>query len=146
MPSVELFRLVYISRAVELFSIEDLSTLLVRARAFNESCAITGLLLYKDLSFLQVLEGDQPAIEALFKSICQDSRHFRIKVLIDCEAIAERSFAEWSMGFMHLDEQQDALPIGFTDFLDAQWDLPITDDNQSQHQLNTLLNYFRCHS
>ena len=143
MASADLFRLVYISRAVELFSSDDLNSLLERARAYNQSRSVTGLLLYKDLSFLQVLEGHKSELEALFASISADSRHFRIKLLVDMEAIPERSFPEWSMGFQRLGDQHDLPPVGFSDFLDAQWELQLAGEDNAKQQLNALLSHFR---
>jgi len=146
MTSTHLFRLVYISRSVELLSVDELDSLLVCARDANQSHSITGLLLYKDLSFLQVIEGPKKALETLFSSICNDARHFRIKVLVDYEVISERSFPEWSMGFQRLDDQNALQPDGFSDFLESQWELELAGTDHSKQQLNSVLNYFRRHS
>ena len=141
-----LVRIVYISRAVELFANEDLEALLASARAANQSRGVTGLLLYKDLSFLQVLEGDKKPVEEIFAKIRVDQRHFRIKALVEAEPIPERSFPDWSMGFQRPDEQNDSQTVGFSDFLETQWQLQDNGEDHSVERLNTLLNYFRRNS
>ena len=146
MPSADLYRLVYISRAIELLSDQQLYTLLEQARFNNQLLSVSGLLLYKDLSFIQVLEGSRSSLESVFASICKDPRHFRIKTLIDIEPIVERSFPEWSMGFQHLDGAKDSKRDGLSDFLEEQSPLlPNIEKKQSQ-TINRLFGYFRSHS
>jgi hypothetical protein len=73
------------------------------------------MLLFETSSFLQVLEGDGPRIEALFTKIQADPRHTRTVLLLR-EAIEQRSFADWTMGYtqVSLGEIQDA--SGVNDF------------------------------
>ena len=52
-----MIQLAYVSNASRLMSSASLSMLLRQARASNKRHDITGMLLYKDGSFLQVLEG-----------------------------------------------------------------------------------------
>ena len=59
-------QVVYASAAVEAFSEVQLVQLLARARTNNERLGVTGLLLYDEGSFLQVLEGDAKVIELLY--------------------------------------------------------------------------------
>lgn len=51
---------------------------------------------------MQVLEGEQAVVEALFAKVSRDDRHVRIHVLRQ-GTVAARSFAAWSMGFVSLD-------------------------------------------
>ncbi len=57
-----MFFLVYVSSAVRPFSRVDLDDLLATSRANNARVGITGMLLYKDGNFMQVLEGDEEAV------------------------------------------------------------------------------------
>ena len=66
------------------------------ARPRNKSLMITGVLLYHNRSFLQVIEGPKSSLQALMKRIEADPRHMNIKRLID-QPIRKRSFAEWNM-------------------------------------------------
>jgi hypothetical protein len=95
---MELANLVYISSTKNDMSEDDLLDILHEARTFNSACGITGLLLYRDYFFIQVLEGDYQAIEALFERISKDSRHSHILKLYTAP-ISERRFSQWAMGF-----------------------------------------------
>ncbi len=97
-----MLRLVYTSQAIHPFTPEDLFSLLNLAKERNRAADITGLLLYKDGEFLQVLEGDDEAVQSLYQGICRDPRHHHIR-LLDLQPIARREFPHWSMGFRRLD-------------------------------------------
>ncbi len=57
-----MFFLVYVSSATRPFSGEDLRALLETCRKDNAELGVTGMLLYKDGNFMQVLEGDEDAV------------------------------------------------------------------------------------
>ena len=146
MASNDLYRLIYISRAVELLSDQQLCTLLEQARRNNQSRSITGLLLYKDLSFIQVLEGPKSPIESTFSSIGKDPRHYRIKTLIELEPITERSFPDWSMGFQRLDSVNEVQIDGHSSYLEEQHPLLHHNSTEDSQSINKLFDYFRSHS
>ena len=52
-------QLVYVSAATHAFTKSELLELLNKARANNQRLGITGLLLFKDGDFIQLLEGDK---------------------------------------------------------------------------------------
>jgi len=110
---MELYEIAYSSRAVRLMSDKDLDDMLLVARGKNERLGVTGMLLYKDMSFLQVLEGDRQVISALMDRIREDMRHQNIKILVD-RPLMGRNFPEWSMGFSRLDGSYDSVPEGFS--------------------------------
>jgi hypothetical protein len=58
---------------------------------------ITGMLLYVEGGFMQVLEGEDEAVAAVYARICNDKRHWNTQVLLDRHA--PRAFRDWSMGF-----------------------------------------------
>lgn len=94
--ATDLRQIVYISAARPGFEPRDLQEIFAAAAAANAQRAITGLLLYRDLEFMQVLEGPPPEIEALYRAICRDPRHTTIIKLLDRE-IPEREFPDWAM-------------------------------------------------
>jgi len=117
-----LIHVIYASAAARPFTDAELAELLSRARAKNASLDVTGMLLYSEGSFLQVLEGEEPTIRALYRTIAADDRHGRMIKLIE-EPISARAFADWSMSFtaMSVEELRD-LP-GLSDVLEGGEDL-----------------------
>lgn len=107
--------LCYLSSATVPFSQAELDALLAKSRANNTRDDISGMLLYRDGDFLQVLEGPEAAVRTTFQRISRDPRHARV-MLIDESDIDARSFADWSMGFRRL--AKDEQPTGFVDFFD----------------------------
>jgi hypothetical protein len=87
-----MFRLVYVSSAIAPFSQTELLDLLAKARAKNQRLDVTGMLLYKDGNFMQVLEGEETVVRELFACIERDPRHFGTIVLL--EEMGFRSFAD----------------------------------------------------
>ena len=95
-----LYHLLYHSQASHSFDTPHLTALLHQARTYNRAHYITGLLLHTpDERFFQILEGEETVVRALYYDhIVHDPRHHRCRVL-GAGACAERSFADWSMGF-----------------------------------------------
>lgn len=93
-----IIELVYTSQARNAFSHDGLVELLAGSRASNAEAGITGVLLYGDGVFLQVIEGPPDAVRALFERIERDPRHHRIRVVLE-RPIDERRFGAWSMAF-----------------------------------------------
>jgi hypothetical protein len=108
-------QVVYSSAAVAPFSEAQLTELLARARTKNDRLGVTGMLLYHDGSFLQVLEGEASVLEALFTAISADKRHHRVVALLRRE-VDERHFGDWRMGFASMKNLPANLP-GYSDYL-----------------------------
>jgi hypothetical protein len=115
---MSLIRTVYVSAAVKPFTQPELRELLSKARAYNSSVGITGLLLYHKESFFQILEGKESDVTSLFASIERDKRHNRV-LLLSKTNTEERNFGAWSMGFIDVDPIAAKLP-GFMKLLDAK--------------------------
>jgi hypothetical protein len=81
---------------------QELAEILRVARRHNPVNGITGVLLYRDGNFIQVLEGEPAAVEATFARIERDRRHRQVLV-ISREAQTERVFEHWAMGFRHIE-------------------------------------------
>jgi len=111
-----MYRLVYVSAAVGSPTRADLLALLAKAREKNHRLGITGLLLFKDGDFIQLLEGERPAVREVFDAIQADPCHSGVIVLLEGEAHG-RLFADWSMGFRDLaDPEVRAMP-GFSPYM-----------------------------
>ncbi|MCC5886587.1 MAG: BLUF domain-containing protein [Gammaproteobacteria bacterium] len=73
--------LCYTSRPIPGLEHCRLRALVQRAREANAAAGITGCLLFDGQQIVQVLEGDEAAVEALFARIQRDPRHERIRML-----------------------------------------------------------------
>lgn len=132
--------LIYISSAARDFKVGELCAMLTDFRRNNAILGITGILLYQDLTFMQVLEGEADVVRTLFSRIAMDPRHKSVITLMD-EEISERAFPEWSMAFPdHSSPGVRDLP-GFNDFLQTSWrDTALLDPSKAM----LLLLTFRC--
>ncbi|GEM_PF-1318862 len=97
-----LHQFAYISNEKQYFTDEDLRVLMMRAREKNKRMELTGLLLYDNGAFLQVLEGPQDSIEIMKQELLNDSRHENMDVIYSSDKLFEREFANWRMGFQIL--------------------------------------------
>ena len=140
MSTSTLYRLVYISSGVDEFTLGALAALLDRSRAKNASLDVTGLLLYCDGTFLQLLEGPRDAVEGLYRTILDDPRHARCMVLEEGPAEA-RLFPDWRMGFRMFTATQIGNLEGFSDFLDAGSDLARTLTARPEKAARLLLRF-----
>ena len=114
----QLFRIAYVSTAAKLFSSAELREMLKESNVRNKAAGVTGMLLYKDGQFMQVLEGTAEAVTETFSRISKDRRHHGIMVLAQ-GAVQERRFPEWSMAFrdLNLPDHQDV--PGYSEFLNT---------------------------
>jgi hypothetical protein len=97
------FQLIYQSRASTSPDEADHQRMLASARIYNTLHGITGLLVYDNHRYVQVLEGDEPQVRALFARIVQDPRHEQVE-LLSAELVPRRCFADWAMDFGQVDE------------------------------------------
>ncbi|MDP3739715.1 MAG: BLUF domain-containing protein [Hyphomonadaceae bacterium] len=92
-PSGSLHRLIYLSSAVGVLRADELDRIYLRSQASNGGAGVTGLLLFVEGSFLQVLEGPAAGVASLMQKIRRDRRHTGITTLYS-GACAERTFAD----------------------------------------------------
>lgn len=98
-----MLQLVYASSATHLFSPDDLVDILRASRRNNAEAGVTGALLYSDGNFMQVLEGPEGPVTETYDRIAKDPRHRGVLPLLR-QAVDERQFPEWTMGFRSLDD------------------------------------------
>jgi hypothetical protein len=103
-----------VSNATRVLDDSQLTDILTVSRAANEQAGITGLLLYKEGSFMQFLEGVEQTVRELLERITLDPRHYNVAMLQE-GVLDERIFPDWSMGFRMLDDGVKDVP-GYADF------------------------------
>lgn len=94
----DLVELSYLSEAITDMSFLGLMRLLESARTFNQKNGITGILLYDNQQFGQIIEGEHVNVMRAWKRIQEDKRHHRVE-LLEIREITERSFPEWLLRF-----------------------------------------------
>lgn len=93
-----LYHISYVSTARDSLKYEDIKSILETAHARNKAHDITGVLVYCNKHFFQIIEGEKESIQELYESISVDSRHDNIVKLQENE-ISKRHFESWSMAF-----------------------------------------------
>jgi hypothetical protein len=136
-----MYSLTYVSSAVRLLSTKELDSLLSKSRLNNARLGITGMLLYKNRKFMQVLEGERDTVLGLKERIAADSRHCGLVVLLDSEK-PERDFEEWSMAFPY-SPNEGARPFGYSKYLRTPFN-PCEFDEKPV-RLRQLLQMFKQH-
>jgi hypothetical protein len=135
------FYLIYVSNATRRFDEAQLKEILMASRAANAEIEVTGLLLYKDGSFMQMLEGPENAVRALLDKILRDPRHYNL-VTIQEGMNEARIFPGWSMGFRRLDDSAKDV-TGYGDFENVMLTAP--EFGSDPQRCLQLLRLFRDH-
>ena len=110
-----MLQIIYASAAAAPYTRKDLVELLKIARQRNSAAGISGMLLYHDGSFLQVLEGPDKNVEALCAKIQKDPRHRNFLMLLR-QTIREKEFENWEMGFVDTSQLAGQFE-GFVDYV-----------------------------
>ena len=82
----------------------------------NEKHKISGLLLYCNAHFIEVIEGPDAAVEALYCNIKRDKRHRSVFKLIE-RSSTHRHFEHWAMGFEIQHPEEYTTLDGFSFYL-----------------------------
>ena len=112
-----MLQIIYASASTKPFTRKELVELLKVARQKNVAADVTGMLLYHAGCFLQVLEGPDESVEAIYAKVQKDSRHTNLLLLVR-ETIEERAFEHWSMGFVDTTGIAETIS-GFVDYMQA---------------------------
>ncbi|MFX0547549.1 BLUF domain-containing protein [Roseovarius sp. S1116L3] len=98
------YQLAYVSHSRSPLDPTTLADILEVSQRNNARDEITGVLMYHDQLFFQVLEGEQAAVEdCYYRRICHDHRHSGLS-LSWCEVVEGRTFPDWLMGYAGPDE------------------------------------------
>jgi hypothetical protein len=100
-----MFFIIYSSYAAVEFDDGKLKFLLIQSRERNKEMGITGMLLYFDGTFIQLIEGEEDEVKLLYKDICNDLRHRNVITLKE-GPMEGRHFDNWSMGFKSLQHEE----------------------------------------
>lgn len=103
-----IFQLIYTCALTKSVACDELEKIAKLSRQRNLKYGITGILICKDGSVLQVLEGEKKDVTNLYGRISIDPRVVNPLVLIK-RASTCREFPNWSMGYRNA----DAAPASF---------------------------------
>lgn len=92
-------RLIYASHAAHIIYLEDIKDILATSRRMNAERNVTGMLCHGNGRFIQYLEGEAEAVDALYAHVQSDPRHKDIQ-LLDRQIVMQRLFPDWNMGFI----------------------------------------------
>lgn len=109
-----MYYLVYVSYAIKPFTEKGLQKLLVHCRNNNKVNGITGILLYIEGKFVQILEGEKEKIITLFEKIQKDRRHHKVSRILE-GPMGERNFPNFLMGSRTIDDETFTKLSGFKD-------------------------------
>ncbi len=101
-PMLSLSRLLYVSTASMQLDRAGFDAIRDTAIARNSQCGITGLLVFNGVNFMQLLEGPQDNVDAVFESIRRDPRHHGVVRLL-AEPAEARACASWAMATQRID-------------------------------------------
>lgn len=125
--------LTYVSSALHFFKTNELVQLLHRCRENNARLHVTGMLLYKEGNFMQVLEGAPANVRKVFRTIAADPRHSGVVKLAE-EDMEFRVFKEWPMAFCNLDKMDPSSISGYAAFADVSLISPVFQKDPSRAQ------------
>lgn len=117
--SKRVYQLIYASKSVVGFTEQDLIDILKTSRENNKPKKITGALVYNKGYFLQMLEGEQQAVNTLFNHIAKDTRHEKVSRFFQ-GTVEQRTFPDWYMGFFQQDEHQHLDLSKLINFYDSE--------------------------
>jgi len=89
--------LAYSSTPTRPLGATELGNLLLKARLFNASQGVSGVLLHDHQRFVQYLEGPPDGVQRVWDKVSASPLHGELVVLMR-EPIEARVFADWQMG------------------------------------------------
>ncbi|CED83127.1 bluf domain protein [Phaffia rhodozyma] len=114
----DIFQLVFCSSSVSpALSKADMADIIEVCRRNNAIDAISGLLMYKDGQFVQILEGSEPRVKRTFSRIKKDQRHHAVYVLLE-QKTKHRDFPRWPMAFRDMTWTDSSPPTPEATLLD----------------------------
>jgi len=100
----------YVSSVNPNLTENDIQEVLHYTRNWNNDHGITGILLYSDGNFFQVLEGETDILKSLLSRIVKDKRHTNVMIIFEKE-VSETSFEDYQSDFISLDSRFEAKNI-----------------------------------
>lgn len=100
-----MYRLVYVSTAVEGLADDDIDSILNVSQSNNDERYLTGFLAHNGRSFMQALEGERDEVLDIYQRIVNDDRHHGVTQIIG-EPVEKRAFPDWSMNYHRVDDDE----------------------------------------
>lgn len=100
-----LSQLIYVSNRKPTCTQAEIDKILISCEKNNPPLNITGVLLYSDAKFIQLVEGEAKVILDLYDKIKKDARHTNT-VMISYGPIKEKSFPSWHMGTKNISNNE----------------------------------------
>lgn len=123
-----MYHLVYMSSTATPIHRSTLDIILKVSREKNAQLGLTGMLLYADQVFLQLLEGSHEAVFSVYERIAKDPRHKNPIKLLELET-SQRVCANWTMAYEDLKPEDlpgyDPSKITYEGILDYYGNQPI---------------------
>lgn len=98
-----LYQIAYVSLSREKLDASTLSDILSTSKFNNAREEITGVLLYHDRIYFQIIEGEKSDVKELHSRIEEDDRHVSIALTWEGD-VEHRDFPNWRMGYAGPDE------------------------------------------
>jgi len=95
-----LLRLLYVSRATDVFDSSSINDLLGKWQTQNGVNEVTGVLCSGRGFFVQAIEGLESRVLQLYVQILKDERHQQVS-LLSIDLVSARAFSGWAMA--HID-------------------------------------------
>ena len=96
----------YVSTASSHLEDSEIEKILHRSEKYNNKEDLTGLLLYSEGNFFQILEGEKEKTQSLFNKIQKDNRHKNIIKLFE-RPIDKDAFDGYKSDFISADARYD---------------------------------------
>ncbi len=101
------YQTIYSSSSTIPMQSDDLEQLLENARSRNGAQGISGALVYTDMMFLKILEGEREKVQALMARIVKDVRHENVIILREGDTPIAR-FSSWGMAYVSATPEEAA--------------------------------------
>lgn len=98
-------QIVYTSKATNKFNAVDLVEIVQVAARDNPSRDITGFLLFRNGTFMQLIEGPRENLMKLLDKLGSDPRHTDIRIEMDMP-ISQRHYPNWKMKRLPADSSE----------------------------------------
>ena len=100
------YAICYVSTAAKELNKIEINQILELTEKKNNENGLSGILLYSDGNFFQVIEGEKDQVEEIFTVIKQDSRHFNIFTIFEKE-ITATNFEDYKVDFLTISMRKD---------------------------------------
>lgn len=127
----------YLSTSEFYITEKDIDDIFQNASNYNSQNSITGLLLYNQRNFFQVIEGREKVIDGLFCKIQNDNRHKDI-IVVEQSIIEQRFFGHYEGGFVTMKHVRDC--EGLKKYLDK---MSVSDSSSYKKIVNIINNFLK---